>query len=442
MRTLCLSLQQHPNPSIAENFLTFSPKVHFREPGLVFIDISNTSSFFGGEQKLANEALHLSHEFFPLSTAAIADSPSAAQVFSSRQQLYIAPPTEEQEQLNQLPLETLTQLEGLVAWSSPREVEDIISFFQTLGLKHIGDLQNFEIESFRERWGQTGSLLWKRLHGLDRQVISPLQPSELLTEYVYLDYPVSLVSFLLHCLEKNLRILFSRLHGRGEFVQKVNLHLFCEYSDKCHLIELTPANPNRNLELFLKLLENKLVDLDLDNPIREFELEVISCPEKIQQLDFFEPQERSSDKLHQLMSLFNQASIHTGYFRPCNEMLPENSWSVNSNFESYSALTDHVEIEELDEVKRQAFQIKPAYSKQLSHAPRPSRLLDKPRPLTEGQLKQLHFLSQHPIERLEDSWWEDSRGRDYFFAVSTKGQNLWVFYDRIEDQYYLHGYFD
>ena len=41
MRTLCLNLQRDVAPSVAENFLTFSPRVHYRAPGLVFLDITD-----------------------------------------------------------------------------------------------------------------------------------------------------------------------------------------------------------------------------------------------------------------------------------------------------------------------------------------------------------------------------------------------------------------
>jgi hypothetical protein len=65
-----------------------------------------------------------------------------------------------------------------------------------------------------------------------------------------------------------------------------------------------------------------------------------------------------------------------------------------------------------------------------------------PRVLSSREVERFQFLSSQPIERLEDGWWETSRGRDYFFALSPKGEFTWVFYDRIEGRYYLHGYFD
>ncbi|RYZ76195.1 MAG: hypothetical protein EOP05_05730 [Proteobacteria bacterium] len=94
----------------------------------------------------------------------------------------------------------------------------------------------------------------------------------------------------------------------------------------------------------------------------------------------------------------------------------------------------------------------PVYGEQVSSAPRPTRLLKEPLPLTIEELGKLNILSNTPIERLEDAWWEDAeehrmRGgigsrRDYYFAVSREGQCLWIFQDLITDEYFVHGYFD
>ncbi len=227
-----------------------------------------------------------------------------------------------------------------------------------------------------------------------------------------------------------------RLQGRGEYAQKVVLQLFCEYSDKVHLIELQPASPGRNLELFMKLLENKLGEVNLDNPIKQIEIEVMPVPEKVQQLSFFEPRVSDKEKLSSLVSVFSQARLTTGFLRPKDEILPEQAWEITPEFEDYEPMDDAIEIEGT------SFQIKPAYSAALAHAPRPSRLLKKPKALTSRELDRYQFLSHQPIERMEDSWWESSRGRDYYFALSGKGEFVWLFFDRIENQYFLHGYFD
>ena len=436
MRTLCLNLQRDVAPSVAENFLPFSPRVHYRAPGLVFLDISSTAKMFGGERALLNEAVQVSKEFFPDTVAAVSDSPWGAQALTVEKPNAISLPTFELNDLSSAPLSRLHQLEGLIAWRSTDEVEDIVDFFHMLGINRMSEIRKFQVDSFRERWQQTGTLIWKRLHGLDKQIISPLLPTEALQDYVFLDFPISLLPFLLHCLEKSLKRLMARLQGRGEYAKKMVISLFCEYSDKIHMIELEPASPSRNLELYMKLLENKLAEVALDNPIKQIEVEIIPCPEKVQQLSFFEPRVSDSEKLQQLVSVFHQASITTGFLRPRDEILPEESWRVTPEFEDYEPIEDKVEVE------GHSFKIAPAYSTTLSQAPRPSRLLKKPRALSQRELERFQFLSSQPIERLEDSWWESSRGRDYYFALSPKGEFVWIFHDRIENQHYLHGYFD
>jgi len=391
---------------------------------------------FGGEQNLLEEALYVSREFFSDAVAAVADTPWGAQALSAERPNSISLPACELTDLQEASLSRLHQLEGLIAWTRPREVEQIVDFFHTLGINRLGEIRRFEVDSFRERWQQTGTLIWKRLHGLDKQVISPLLPSESLQDFVYLDFSVSLLPFLLHCLEKSLQRLIARLHGRGEYARKITLHLFCEYSNEVHLMELQPASPARDLDLFMKLIENKLSSLNLDNPIQQFEVSLEPVPEKTQQMSMFEPRVRDQDKLSQLVSVFNQAKLTTGFLQPKDEIWPEESWQVTPEFENYEPVEHSVSLD------GQSFQIKPSYSFDIAQAPRPSRLLKKPRALSQLEVTRFQFLSAQPIERLEDSWWDSSRGRDYYFALSAKGEFVWLFHDRIENQYYLHGYFD
>ncbi len=436
MRTLCLYLHQDAEPSVAEHFLKFSPRIHYRSPGLVFIDVTSTAKLFGGENQLMNAALSTARQIFPTASGAISDTPWGAQALLHERPESIIPPRCEIEELSVAPLSLLHHFEGLVAWRSAHEIERIIDFFYMLGLNKIGQIRQFEIDSFRQRWGEVGTLIWKRLHGIDQQIISPLLPTEALKEYAHLDFPISLLPFLLHRLEKMLQHLIARLQGRGEYATKIIVRLFCEYSAELHTLELQPTSPGRQFELFVKLLENKLTTINLDNPIQQIEVEVIPCPEKIQQLSFFEPRISDREKLSQLMSLLQQSGLTTGFLQPKDEVLPEKAWTLTTDFKVHQPLQDSVTI------AGESFQIRPAYSAALSQAPRPSRLLIKPRALNLDEVKRLNFLSTQPIERLEDSWWDCARGRDYYFALSPKGEFVWLFYDQNEKQYYLHGFFD
>jgi protein ImuB len=45
-------------------------------------------------------------------------------------------------------------------------------------------------------------------------------------------------------------------------------------------------------------------------------------------------------------------------------------------------------------------------------------------------------------ERIESGWWDGCGvSRDYFAATTERGEKLWVYRDRVESRWYLHGYF-
>lgn len=82
-------------------------------------------------------------------------------------------------------------------------------------------------------------------------------------------------------------------------------------------------------------------------------------------------------------------------------------------------------------------------------APRPTWLLQSPRPLPVREHRPFHGSSLILLagpERIEAGWWDDARvARDYYIAENTLGQLLWIFRERkaLEqaDAWYLHGLF-
>lgn len=77
-------------------------------------------------------------------------------------------------------------------------------------------------------------------------------------------------------------------------------------------------------------------------------------------------------------------------------------------------------------------------------AQRPFWLL--PEPQTLGQRgDKLHWHSDLNLlygpERIEDNWWQKAVSRDYYIACDLKGGLFWVFRDRLEPGWYVHGIF-
>lgn len=471
MRTLCINLQTTQEPACAEIFLSLSPRVQYRDPGFIFIDIESTLGLLGGEDRALNQALALAQllgpkgfsntDLHPTSaiadqpTAAIADNPAIAQVLSILKPGFISEAGLDFQSLKPLPVSALQFLEGLRPWGQIRQVEHIIAFFQTVGIHFLEQILFFELPTFRERWGETGVTLWRRLHGREEQAISPLSANLPLVQYVHLDDPVSMLQLFMPVLSQALSNLFLRTHGRGRFVKTLNLHLYCEYSEKKHFFQIEPVSPSRDQDLFEDLIERKLSEVDLENPIREFEIELHDVPEKTQQLDFFEPRDQTEDRWKRLISFARQAEIEVGFLEVQPKHFPEQSYQLKSDWPKTLAAIDKVELIE------NAIQVKSVYAKGLLKAPRPTLLLKNPQPLTQYEFSRYRKLSFFPIERIDATWWQKlkpksrketetagpsvidwAKYRDYYFALSQEGQLVWVFQDRETKNFFLHGYFD
>jgi protein ImuB len=436
MRILCLSLQQNLEPSCAEIFLKFSPRVQFRFPGYIFIDIESTAGLFGGELQTLKKVIELARSFAPKATAAIADSAPVAQMMVNFRPFEVSRSGEDTKVISKLPVLALRELEGLEAWSQKRVIEHIIKFFNMMGMEWIEDVYHFQQASFRERWGDVGTLLWKRLHGQDFQMVSPLITQEPLNGYAYFDDPVGFSAILMEKLQPQLQFLFHRLEGLGRFAQRIELILHCEYSNKRHSFFIEPVSPSRDAHLFKELLLQKLENLDLENPIREFEIQIYDSPEKIDQLDFFEARDQTEDRWKRLMSLAQQSDIEMGFLQIEPAHLPEESFSFQTDWPKKFEAKDLIQWQE------KAIQIKKVHAKELGDSPRPSLLLKEPLQLSKIMLEKMKLLTRFPTERIQSTWWKSEKARDYYFALSKKGQLLWIYQDLHTQNYFLQGYFD
>lgn len=436
MRILCINLQTNKDPSCAEAFLCLSPRVHFRAPHFIFIDIASTSLLLGGERQVLEHAIELGMKISPFAQAAIADTAPAAQLFSTYHQKYLSHAGSTANEISSFTIASLFHFEGLVPWPSDRDVESMISIFQLIGLRTLGDLKNLKVGSLRERFGEVGTTLWKRVHGVENQTVSPLLSGEPLETYGYFDDPVDLVPLLFQKLKPSVEFLFLRLEGLGRFAERLTLRLICEYSGQKQELHIESSSPSRNVGLFLTLIERRLESLNLENPIREFEVEIVDCPEKVKQLDFFEPRDRNDDKWEKLVSILGQHEIDMGFLQTEAHYLPEQSFNIVKSFPHLHTPQDQVSI--IDE----ALQVKRAYGKSLNLAPRPSLLLERPEPLGTHKIKDFKFLTSIPTERIEHDWWDTHEERDYYLAASFCGALVWIFQDKMSGSYYLHGYYD
>lgn len=438
MRVLFLRFQERPEPSWVEAFLRFTPRIAMGGRTGLFLEIASTQHLFGGETALLAAAVAMGERLSGAPVAAaIADRAATAQILAFHAPGAITAFGDDARAFAELPLEALIDFEGMMPWPAPK-VNVLIVFFRSLGFRKIGQLQELSRAQLQERWGELGIGLWKRLKTVDEQAVSPWMAREPLTAYAHFEDPAAHVSLVERKLEPLLERLFLRLEGQSRFARALTLTLHCEWSDARHEIRVEPVSAGRDLGLFRDLLSRKLDELDLDNPIKEVEAAIEDVPEKIQQLDFFEPRDGSESRWRRLISFAAQGGVEMGFVQMKSAHFAEDTVTFKPAEPRHFELHDHVE--KLEE----AVQVKPVYAKALSKAPRPSLLLDPPRELDAAEAASLKPLTSVPAERVTGPWWRSkpAEGRDYFFALSQEGRLLWIFRDKITRKVFLHGAFD
>jgi hypothetical protein len=424
------------HPSIAEAFLKFTPLLHFREPGLLFGDIRQTLWLFKSSKSLLEEILFRAEDLgFKEVSLALSDTAAGAQALTQHFDFFISEPGRESFSLSPLPVSSLKDLEGLKAWDKPAQVEDIAEFLPGLGLRSLGDLMKLPPESWNLRWGDLGSLLQTKISSAEKSVFAPLIPELPLVAYHHFDFPIADREWLLESMKPRLQELLFRLEGREQALDRLSLLMICEYSDAHHRLELSPSHKARDLDLLLTLLRERFKDLSLENPVREWEIEIQPLSSSPQQLDFWEPQAAmEKENLLRLQSLLHDRQIESGFLKLLPAQLPEKSWSFQNEPQPFELPATDFAFEE------RSHRELPVYSEGLNSAPRPTRILEAPCPITHDELRGFRFLHRSPLERLDLPWEETCR--DYWLALNSKQQCVWVFRDLTNSTYYLHGYFD
>ena len=446
-RIFCLNFNLSPaKPAWAEAFLPFTPLLHFRG-GRLWGDVSKTTWLFQNSKNLLERIGQTAHALgAPDASLALSDTAAGAQAFTKHFAFFISEPGRQGESLAALPLQCLSDLEGLLPWEDPRQVEAISEFLQNLGLRTLGELQNLPPDSWELRWGALGHELRKKLAGTDAHVWTPLIPTDTLTAYQYFEDPCGHQPTILNSLEIKLRELFLRLEGRSQRLEVLKLLLTCEYSGKKIPLHITPTMKFRDLSLVLKLLGTRFESIDFENPIKEWELEIIPAHQGHQQLDFWEPQTKEMDNLLRLQSTLHDRGVESGFWRLRDEPVPERGFTLETEaFFSPLPVTDYAFIND-------SHRLMPVQSEYLQRAPRPTRLNEPPLPLTHEEFQALRLLHAQPLERLDLPWHQDGRGeglaRDYWVAMNAFGQILWVYRDLRwssesgEPRYFVQGYFD
>ena len=385
----------------------------------LLLELGASQRLFGDIGKLA---IRIVDELVGLGYSAVwalAPTPTAAWLLARSEQcvqLYALPQV--REALGPVPMHCL-ELDS-------RTVEALAS----VGIHRLDDCWDLPRAETARRFG---TALWQQL---DRALGTRADPRrtyqfpERVRHVLNLLVPVQDVEPLLFA--------FSRLVGQMQGVllagntaaQVLDLEMVLVNGKRIHLaIELIA--PSRDSQHLRVLLRHRLEQVQLDEPVEQIALEASQTVNLApRNLDLFDDNLEREDEwaatLERLRARLGRECVHAFELMP--EHRPERAWRP---------------VLPLTERKNDA--ASPVSSDNDIGIYRPLWLLAEPRSLAlregvpcYGGCLQL----ETPAERIESGWWEgrDVR-RDYHVASNGQGERYWIFQDRRNRGWYLHGVF-
>lgn len=299
---------------------------------------------------------------------------------------------------------------------------------EKLGVTSVEQLLSLPAGGLFERFGPEAHRLY-RLASND--LWAPLQPQrdqEPVRQALALDDPESDATRLLFLVKRLLHPLLVALVARGEALAELSVCLLLDGRERREE-GVRPAAPTLDAAQLLDLVRLRLEALKLPAGVVEIELTAQGIPANREQLRVFAQQPRrdlaaASRALARIRAEFGEGTVVRA--RLADGHLPEASFVW----------------EPLAEV------VPPKPSKP-SLRPLVRRIFAKPVLLSTPRRSQedgLLFREEHgPVERLHGpyvlsgGWWTMETHREYYFAETRRGDLLWVYYDRPQRRWFLHG---
>lgn len=391
---------------LAEIGYDFTPTVSLEHPNSVLLEVEGSAHLFGGIITVRQRAREAFKKAGFAAVAALAPTPVAALWLAyARQGVSITQVEDIRSVLGRLPVQTVFNS------------ADLLDSFDRLGVKYLVDLFRLPREGLARRFGK------EFLKTLDRATGDLTDPRTLWAKPKQMklsrELPGELIQMghLAPYIEDMIAELVGELRRHDAGVDRIKI-LFKHFQQPSTKVVVGSATPHRDEHRWNLLTQNRLASQALVAPVQEVQL--ISSWFKrytAQSQDLLGISKTSSEGVSQLIDLLRSRLGQTGLFGvvATHDARPEQAWRA---------------VEPGEEFKR------PRPTKN-----RPVHILPAPT-LLGGELRYRGAtlkIVKGP-ERIEGGWWaKESWTRDYYQAVSSRGEKLWVFHQ--EKQWYLHGLF-
>jgi len=418
--------------ALARLLLPFTPAFGTLPPQGIAADITDTAALSGGERALMQGAVGRIRDAGHRCIAVTCASPRGGLALArSLKGDAVIPPGGMADALAPLPLARFDAPPALLA----RLAE--------LGVQTAGDLAVLPRAAIAGRFGREGLVLRRLAAGeaLGAPIGAGLAGDDG-EHHALMPAPVARLEALLACCIPLVEALSEQLAAREQAATRLRLRLTLDDGHE-RLIFAQPAAPRRDADGLARLLRQKLYDLTLTAPVIEVGLAAVGrCPWQPTQSGLTGISRDAPAGLPALLARLTEHLGEDAIFRPRLEdrHRPEEGWAPERFLTG--GLTAPASG---DDVLR-------ARARPAVLLPRPRRLLlevdpeGAPRAVElEGRWRRVR--DRIGPERLTGSWWEpDPLDRDYYrLALAARGRagrSPWIYQDRRDGSWWLHGWFD
>lgn len=454
----------------------FSPSVSVEEtdrPECLFLDITGCVHLFGGEEGMARRVTQELSEQGYIVSVAIADtvgaawglarySPRAIPLVSSSMsersasRWLVAPALETRHALAELPIQAL------------RCSEEVVLLLRELGVERISDLASLPRHGLASRFGPDLLRRFSQAVGEVREILIPCRPIPCLEESLAFEYPIDHSGILDNIFRQLLEGVLRRLDGSQGAVELL-VRCMRESGPPVEM-RLGVCRPTVSPRHWLELLRLRLERRSLPGPVTGLLVRVTgTAPMEWRQQDLFEA---GSDQEHrrEFEHLLNRLSSRLGrdavlVSRSVPDPQPEYAYRYVPVLEGlWSTSTFQISLPRSVPSKGHPTgtpRTRKARADARRHAWTPG-MLHRPLWLKVTPLP-IHVLAVAPAgppqelqyhggrervrqawgpERIETGWWRGKPiRRDYYQVETDSGARLWLFRDRTNGRWFLHGVF-
>lgn len=400
----------------------FSSKVSIFNENTVLLEIGKSLKLFNGLQNLVQGCKNDLESFGLDCSLGVAHTPLASFILSHSRSKDLS--------ITHCP----RRLDNALLSTIPIN-PNVLTKLENCGFTFLKDVKDVPLSELGSRFGLAFTQSLEKVYGLVSDPQIPISLPEYFTESTDFAEPISNISWI----EEQLKIMLEKLIQFTEIRQlayrSITWSLFREdltavdqvTIDLNAAVRATSSQQSQINSLF-ELTQMKLSSLNLKLEFNRIELACDDLiPSALISRDLFDESEDKASFLalkEKLGARLGHNAMYQLNLKP--KILPEHSQTQSQFNQVHSINKQTSEIENTTNLVHNE----------------PMWLFEAPKRLSVSDGKPTHHGSLvfvHGPQRLVSEWWETLQSRDYYIVRKGDGQLLWVFYDRVTKQWFLHG---